>query len=600
MFIEREKINCNHLLVVILLATFLFVPLMADAAPTLNFSDIESGPKTGNTDGAGGLSPSQHGAIVTVWGNYSGSSTKVYFTDSQGVSQKAAHIYYEKKADGKLPGGPSDLYTYHKMREIAFSIPATSADGPGQISLIVDEATSTNTLPFTVRKGNIYFIKSSGSDTTGDGSWSAPWLTLAKVMSGNGKVVAGDSIYSVGVGSASGISVGQSAAIKGTLTNPVSLITYPNTAVALSGQGYTGYVIFNYNNDNSLLASEYINFSKLKITAAGDGTGTGSSAGIRVFKGNRVIGLEITGPTVYGGFAGAIAGNNSGAGGGKYYGIYIHNFGTANKVPYAGNIGTDPSTCAYSNPACKSSWDKFHHLYYISNRFATTLDAYEIAWNHLSDNPIWQGIHIYDQGTVGGWNGTMKIHHNVVKNQRGSAINIDLQSPMTVAPPIEIHDNLIISDTMDTYNFRAFHVLAPNCNVKLYNNTVYGYNSANLISAKMWNYTNNLMVDTKGVPYIVSAPTAQSNNLFFSAFSPSLAIPSWANGAVNVDPMFKDPANGNLDLKSDSTIRNSGTDVVIPTSDSDFFGKPRKSGNISIGAIDYDTTPKKLGGGWQK
>ena len=142
--------------------------------PALNFSDIDSGPKIGNTDGAGGLTSSQHGAIVTVWGNYLGSSqgsSKIYVG---GV--EAAHVYYWKDADGTLPGGPADLKTYHRMQEIAFSVPAGASDGANMIRVNVGGVDS-NTLPFTVRNGNIRFIKSGGSNSN-EGTWSGPWGVL--------------------------------------------------------------------------------------------------------------------------------------------------------------------------------------------------------------------------------------------------------------------------------------------------------------------------------------------------------------------------------------------------------------------------------------
>lgn len=582
----------NLVLVLSILILLLFVPLTVIAAqPVLNFSDIDSGPKVGNSDGAGGLSSAQHGAIVTIWGNNLGSTqgkSKIYVG-----AVEVPHIYYWKDADGTLPGGPADLKTYHKMQEIAFAVPAGATDGANTIKVVIDGIDS-NTLPFTVRTGKIYFVKSTGNNTTGDGSWGNPWLTLVNIFAGgNGKLIAGDTVFSVGVGSSTGLSIGASSAIHGTSANPVSLIAYPNSSVLLSGKSYNGYVIFNYNNQDDALASEYVNFSKIRITAAGDGSD--SSTGIRAFKGNRVIGVEIAGPTVYGGYAGAISGNHVAAGGGKYYGIYIHNYGTDNGVPYAGNTGTDPTVCAYTNPACKNTWDQFQHLYYLSNRTVSQIEAYEIAWNHLTDNPIYQGIHIYDQGTVGGWSGTMKIHHNVVKNQRGGAI--EAAYPSNVTTPMEIYNNIIISDIADTYNFRAFQLKSPGAAVKVYNNTIYGYNSSNVFQNASTDYRNNLMVDTKGITFIYDSLTTQSNNLFYS--TGSTPKPTWATsgtGNVNIDPLFVDPANYNFSLRPVSTIRYSGSDVVLSTAPTDFFGKKRKTGSISIGAIDYDASPKNLTG----
>jgi len=183
--------------------------------PVLNFSDINSGPKIGNTDGVGS------GAIVTVWGNNLGSSqgtSKIYVGDVE-----ATTIYYWKNADGNLPGGPADLDTYHKMQEIAFAIPSGAVNGSSPIKVKVDGVDS-NTIPFTVRSGNIKFVKLDGNDGSGDGSWNNAYRTLQNVFDGdNGKLSPGDIVYSVGVNSVSGISVGRYATIKGTEENPISL-----------------------------------------------------------------------------------------------------------------------------------------------------------------------------------------------------------------------------------------------------------------------------------------------------------------------------------------------------------------------------------------
>jgi hypothetical protein len=583
----------------ILLLFFLVFPSISFAAPipVLNFSDIDSGPKTGNSDGIGS------GAIVTIWGNYLGStqgSSKVYVG---GV--EATAIYYWKNADGQLPGGPSDLYTYHKMQEIAFAIPADAPDGATTIKVKVNGIDST-TLPFTVRSGNIYFVKSSGNNAA-NGSWNNPWLTLGNVFDGgNAKLIAGDIVYSHGVGSTSGIIVGNSGPIKGTSGSPVSLIMYPNTSATISGKAYTGYVVINFWGSTSDKSSEYINFSKLKVLAEGDGTD--SSAGFGTFRGNRIVGAEITGPTVYGGYSGAIGGGCSGVAtcnsteGGKYLGLYIHNYGTDNGVPTFGNVGTDPSNaaCLYSNPACKNSWDKFQHLFYISNRSGSKLAAYEIAWGNFINNPIYQGIHIYDQTPCGDWSGTMEIHNNVVKNQRGAAINVDLGncSAPRLQVPFRIYDNIIINDATVAFGGMGMRINVPHDvgvnpadQVQVYNNTVYGQIApSNFVTyAQNQIFRNNIFVDTQNVDFFEQYsgnPTASSNNLFYSLFAK--VKPTWAGaGTVSTNPFFVDGSAENFNLQATSSAIAAGSDASLPIAPTDFFGQPRSAGSVSIGAIQY-------------
>lgn len=586
MFTLFESAARFFLLVIILLASVVFLPHGVVAAPLLNFSDIDSGPKNGNTDGVGS------GAIVTIWGNNLGSSRGISKVYVGGVEVSA--IYYWKDADGILPGGPADLKTYHKMQEIAFAIPATAVDGPNVLKVVVDGVES-NGLPFTVRPGSIKFVKSAGNDSSGSGSWSSPWLTLQNVMGGgNSKLKAGDIVYSVGVGSSVGISIGKNGAIKGTASNPVSLLAYPNTNVTVSGASYTGNVIFNYYNSNATFMSEYINLSKLRVICAGP-TVNDSPVGLVPTIGNRIVGLEFTGPTVYGGMGGAIASSATTAGaGGKYLGIYMHHYGVDNGWAFDWNTATWTSP-PYTTPETMLTVDRFQHLYYISNRTGTRIDAYEIGWNHLTDNPILEGIHIYDMGAAGGWNGAIYIHHNVVKNQRGNAIDVSYPT----SSPIDIFNNLVISDSADVYAGESI-AIGGGAIARVYNNTFYGYRFQNQMTSSSVDYRNNIMVDSKGVAYISSAPTTQSNNLFYSTYSGAKpALPAWASSAtgnLNVDPLFIDPNNFNFGLKPNSSIKYLGLDAVLATVPIDLFGKKRKAGSISIGAIDYDASPKNLTG----
>lgn len=561
----------------LLIFIFILFPSVLFAAPLLNFSDINSGPATGNGDGLGS------GVIVTIWGNNLGSTqgtSKVYVG---GV--EATQVYYWRNADGTHAGSPADLYTYHKMQEICFAIPATATSGANTIKVTVDGIDS-NSLDFTVRSGNIYFVKSTGNDTTGDGSWANPWVTLQHTLTG-GTVSPGDTIYSVGVDTTSGLNVGNSAKLAGTEAAPISLIAYPDTQVDISGVGYPGHVIYNYYYTDDSRASTYINFSKLSITGYENGVddALNSQVGIVGFMGMRVVGVEITGPTVYSGTKGAIGGNHQAAGGGKMYGVYIHNYGRDNGVAHSTAPGTGPS---YTSESEKTSWDAYQHLYYLSNRNSPTNLPYEIAWNYLVDNPIWQGIHIYDQSGSGGWSGTLKIHHNVVKNQRGGAIEIDLPN-MTNNPDIEIYNNLIISDADDVYNFRAFQLLAPHSNVKVWNNTVYGWMNSNRIDNLTDDFRNNLMYDNKGVDFWADEPTTHTNNLFYS--SQGTDQPTWAGsevGNVTGDPLFTNISTEDFSLQISSPAKDTGA-TTSPIVIKDFVGLSRPQGSAyDIGAFEYD------------
>lgn len=553
------------------------------AAPVLNFSDIDSGPKSGNTDGVGS------GAIVTIWGNNLGSTqstSKVYVGEVE-----ATAIYYWKDADGELPGGPADLKTYHKMQEIAFAIPAGAVDGVNTIKVTVG-GTDSNTLPFTVRAGTIRFIKSTGTDTGNTtGSWTNPYKTLAETFAGgNNKIAAGDIVYDLGVGASTGLRVGRDVGITTpTADNPIALIAYPNTSSAFSGVAGDASVIANYYPSNRL--NGVFHLSKLSVTAYGNYPA--QCNGISVFPYGRIIGVEITGPNVYGGYGGAITGSNGVPQGGKYLGIYVHDYGYQTEwryattgwtvQPYDGVAGVDCTNC--------TTVDASQHLYYISNRTATPAIGYEIGWNHLTDNPILNGIHIYDQSPGVGWSTPIKIHHNVVKNQRSYAID----TMASTAFDVEIYSNLVITDADELFNVGPAFVIGTKAHAKIYNNTVYGYANSSDITSEQSDYRNNIMVDTLGVNYISGTFTSQSDNLFFS--TGAISKPAWATtetGNIESNPLFANATIYDFSLQAGSPAIDAGYNTAsIATTD--FLGVARTStpdiGAFGAGSGATDWTP---------
>ncbi len=559
---------------------FLMRPFDAFALePVLYFSDITSGPKTGLGDGKGS------GAIVTVWGANLGSTqgtSKVYVG---GVP--ASYVYYWGNADTTGASGPADLYTYHKMQTISFSVPPTAADGANTISVTVNGA-QTNTLPFTVRAGKIYHVKVTGSDS-GNGSWSNPWRSLNYIGSGaGGAVAAGDTIY-IGdgvteIGGTAGFTVRY---IKATEANPISVIAYPGAYVMAQG----GHAISNWNHGSS-----YWNFSKF-VTKT-------TSVGIDTFKGGRIVGNEVT--NAPGGCAtgagGAIGGNNYGdpynpdqdmiGGGVKVYGNYIHDFG------------------------CDST-SKLHHVFYISQRGGYPVESYELGWNHLVDNKAIHALHVYDESRCGDFIGVMKIHDNVVKNQVGVGVDVSTggTTPACFTMPVWIYNNLFINVGIDMVSApghsNAVGLSGANnlSAVKFYNNTFYGFGDLTDPGATFWHgkestfggtleWVNNIVINSKGIPYQVSGafkiPDVHSNNLWHDVTG-TQAIPSWETGAVSSDPGFVDAANGFYNLTQGSSARGAGADTS-PVTTRDLRGIRRGlSMPYSIGAFEFisSTMPSK-------
>lgn len=384
----------------------------------INFTDLISGPKTGIGDGLG------EGAIVTIWGQGIGDqqgSALVIFKDSTGVERPAAHVYYWKKADGTLPSGPSNLWASHQMQEIAFSIPSSAANGAGEIYL-KDNGTITNSLPFTVRSGDIRHVRSSGVDGgAGNGTYGSPWKTVQYALENMSSPGGTLYIHDVETG---GKTTGRAIWWKNTsasssLAAQFAVVSYPDTrSVAIGQMGVDNYQV------EGMVVSKIDIYASNYTQVDGNDQPSGSQIittppttwGIAADRYGRAVANRIT--DIPGGCASAqqaaITGNalyENNVELFKIFGNEIYDYG------------------------CKGT-TKFQHTTYMSIRdvyknygseYLVVL-PWEFGWNYLHDNLTKNGIHNYDENNIGdscgNINGIVKIHDNFVVNQAGSGISI--------------------------------------------------------------------------------------------------------------------------------------------------------------------------------
>ena len=575
----------------------------AAAGPVLNFSDLINGPKSGLNDGLG------EGAIVTVWGNNLGSSqgtSKLYFKDSQNNTHEAAHIYYWKNADGQLPGGPAELYTYHKMQEIAFSIPSAAADGPGSIYVKVNGMDS-NELEFTIRSGDIYYAKDSGNDLTGDGSWANPWKTFGYSTGGastKNSVEAGDIVYGVDVTEIQEVAI----RIKdGTIDAPISLIAYPGARLSIKNNATVniregGLVPYNITDK-----PEYWIFSKWDIHAKG-------SSGIVPFNGGRLIGNAVTdyldGEGCADGAAGAICTISGTSSAAKIYGNYIHDWG------------------------CYETSNQEHTTYFSIRNQGYEGSPMEIAWNSMIDNSARFAIHFYDEHDCWGYSGTTKIHDNYISNQVGPGFNLGTlgcDDGRSLSGNFDVYNNVFVNTGQlgaNNAGFSAIHIYGSDTpgHVRVFNNTIYGYgyagaeengydaainvdsslgNSGLYYYAGTWEFSNNIVVDTNNLSLYVKTnpilPESAYNNLWYSLASSE--PPTWDNNRITADPLFKNTALFDFSIQPNSPAVNAGSSSVSGVVTRGFLGIPRPQGaGYDIGAFEYsdqsyDATPPAAPGG---
>jgi hypothetical protein len=389
------------------------------------------------------------------------------------------------------------------MQEIAFSLPASCVIGETTISVTVDGTTS-NTLPFTVRSGAIKHVKSSGNDTTGNGTWANPYKTLSTTLSGDGKANPGDIFYTQ-AGATADVNVGYTSGIVGTSENPVAVVAYPGAPVSLSGA--TVACFRNFNN-----ASYYLVFSKFSMLT--------NYQAFSQFAGSRIIGNNITGPNINSGYSGLVGGNCIGidiaqCGGHKILGNEVRNYGKPD-----------------------GSVDQFQHLVYMSNKSGMQATGYEIGWNHFHDNPIYQGIHLYENGLCGGWK-LIQIHHNVVKNQGGNSININFDCTSNSNPTrVDVYNNLTITDS--GYNLSGLSAPASAIRidtesdtvVNVVNNTFFNWGSTNVLSTSTSRFYGNAFVNNRNSGFFTASPTNYDNNAMYNS-DYIVPPPSWAEVQTN-------------------------------------------------------------------
>jgi hypothetical protein len=526
------------------------------ADPFLAFSDLASGPATGNGDTSRGQTAGQDGAIVTLWGRALGSTQGASSVRVNGV---AARIYSWTDATA-----PANLSLRHQLQMVCFQIDhATPASGAG-ITVTVGGTTS-NALPFTVRAGALRFVKTSGSDGSGTGSWSAPWRTLLKGMR---SLAPGDICY-IGDGVDQTTLDNYNAAVNidsnGAEGAPKALVVYPGARSRIGStsieRGFGGWV------SNPGGYAHHWTIAKFDITG-------GDEAIYTIRSGTRVVGNRITAPA-----GDAAAGTING------------------QDDHLAVLGNELTQCGA--PGCS----KLYHPIYISSartetgpRQPTETDR-EIAWNYLHDNNANRGINIYSEQATTAFMTNHRVHHNWIENQVGDGMLIGYY----VTGENWIYDNVVVRAgrgpepttsepvTHVGVQISAGHEAYAGTTIHFCNNTLYdcGWSGAasagssgmlliNNSSLHTLDFRNNIVVST-GQSYVAAwsdtIPTVSAPNIWFGRG----AAPGWNVGALNVDPLFVSSGSNDYRLAAGSPAIDHGSDAH------------------AFATIDFDATPRPQG-----
>lgn len=534
---------------------YIFAPIRN--TPTLAFSDITRGKRTGNPDTSKGQTANANGAIVSVYGLNLGSQQDTSTISIGGVN--ATTIYYWGAAEP--PHCQSDLVNgFHNLQMVVFQIPSTCPLGSQNIVVTVNGQASAG-LSFTV-------------DTTGSILLSDSFASPQAAVSAMGN---GDVLY---------IKNATVAFLDHTALSP---------SVSTAIVGFPGATVNLGNNSSDPFTSGLSGFNQNRVYANLRLTGSAFSGAysMNLGDGSRAVGCYYTAP------------NGNGSSG------TLGVFGSNTAV-----LGCEFFHCGTGPPAD----DQYHVIYRFGRRSQPTQfveSGYRAAYNYIHDCAASRAFNCFNGENPEFHNNPIADHeidHNVVVNQQWAAVGL-LDG---VVGTNVVHDNLFIncglSTGSSTGNASGIQLNAgyqpdwPGATnpitLNFYNNTILNAGESSITTTKGAFYVasatryslllhNNIVFQPNGVPYVTYAQvtdiltadaTKRSNNLWFGAG----ATPGLDSSAINANPQLRSiTAPYDLHLLNISQAINNGANLSLPTAhDLDGVSRPA-TGNWDIGAYQF-------------
>lgn len=540
-------------------------------APVLFFTDITSGPKTGGEN--------NKGVYVTIYGNYFGASPSV-----------------------TVGGGAVDnckaVQTWLWYQRVSCQLGANAATGNVQVTTA---SGSSNTLSFTVRAGNIYFIAPSPTGNDGAaGTFAAPWATLDHART---IMVGGDTVYfRAGTYGAGGeyFYKGPSQSWGGDPSNtmPMAILGYPNETATIRGQ------IVNYVSANGEIAgSSNLWFGGLKFDGQSShtagimwrGIGNGGQTGANRVHNIYISGVEVVGwsSTGCGGTAVFEAGGDGPLDDVHLRGVHVNGMASNDRLD--------------------------HGIYHSAGG-----DNFEVGWSSVHD--MVPGSNSGCGSSSPGWG--IQLYHGTSANY-----------PDTNNP--SIHDTLVYN----TPYRGGMNVADYTFNFMFYNNVVYNAGTSTaeegygirltsdahpaglpygVIANNVFYHCGRNSTESAQVSFVYSGAVTYRNNIVWSSagtepyqyFTTAGVVtadhnlwfgnggkPSWDNGAttLNVTPGLVNAAGGDFHIaNTSSAVYNAGYDMSATlTRDKDGISRPQTT-TFDIGPYEYNGAPaatRTLGGG---
>lgn len=513
-------------------------PVIQPAPPRLFYSDLLNGPSTG---GEG-----NQGAFVTLYGTGFG----------------------ETRGSATVTLGDHEVYAYRFWSNSKITIQLGSKAESGNICVHVPGMPDTNVLPFSVRRGRIYFVSTQGKDSD-SGDFKKPWRTLVEAKN---RLTPGDILYAMDGVKQDTLDKYDSAfsiQTSGTADKPIAIIAYPGATVTIGS--VTGPSI-------SARTPNIDRKSDHWVLAGLTFVGSQEALDVTASKDWRVIGNDFTCPQGFGP-TGCIE------------------FGQAEQVAFLGNSVHD---------IAKPRTTKQYHAVY----FTTDSNHIDFGWNTIAHVRGCRALQFHssplDPGT-GHNQFDIRIHDNRIHDIVCDAINLATIDPSRGT--VEVYNNLIYNvgtgpDPEDGSADYACIYVQGGANagpvgsgtVQIYNNTFFncggrkntdsgGMSLSGGSPQQFVSLHNNIFVLSDGVPLLSPNSTKASLKLDKNLCWPvsSCREASLGNFIVH-DPLLRAPTSGDFHLQTSSPAIGAADS---PTPGWDLFGVPRPNGHADLGAIQY-------------
>ena len=531
-------------------------PHIEGAAPRLFFTDLESGPNTG---GEGGL-----GVFISIYGEGFGSERGAS-TVTIGGQEVARYVLWE--AD-------------NAPRKLDMIVVQPGPDVKSGDIVVTINRDASHPLPFSVRPGRIYFVSTTGDDSS-DGSFEHPWRTIAFAEN---SLAPGDTAYVLdGVTQSSEDNYGAALSLEssGEEDAPKALIAYPGAAATIgSTELEFGIRVPNI----GIAASDWViaKFILRGYVQAVDIGGEGSSRW-------RVVGNDISCP-VGDGQTGCFAATLA---------SHIHFLG--NEVHGISQGGAQPGK-------------QYHAVY-----FTTDTNHVEVGWNHIHDNQTCRALQFHSSPlneTTGYNQYDLIVHDNLIHGTVCDGIDFATVDP--TKGPVRAFNNIIFdvgggpSPPDGDANYTCIFVAGGTNtgadgagSVEIFNNTLYDCGRAEGVPPDnadhgafgrgpgspglMMALTNNIVFLTADEEYISQSSDTSlitgSSNLWFGGHN----LPSFLAGSLEADPLFMDIAATDFRLQPGSPAIDAGVDMGIGF-DFEYRFRPQ-GGAYDVGAYEFASTP---------